>query len=56
MARKRARALSGKVTFITGEARGIGRATAAGLATEGAAVAIGDLDGELAERTAKELG
>jgi short-subunit dehydrogenase len=51
-----ARSLSGKVVFITGAARGIGRATATALIAEGAKVAIGDLDGDLAKRTAKELG
>lgn len=53
---KQDRSLVGKVVFITGAARGIGRATAAALVGEGARVAIGDLDGELALRTAKELG
>jgi NADP-dependent 3-hydroxy acid dehydrogenase YdfG len=48
--------LQGKVVAITGAARGIGRATAGALVSEGARVAIGDLDGELAERTAAELG
>src|SRR3954447_24674904 len=48
--------LRGKVIFITGAARGIGRATAAALLREGARVAIGDLDEDLAKRTAKELG
>jgi len=50
------RSLSGKVVAITGGARGIGRATAAALVRKGARVAIGDLDAELAERTAAELG
>jgi len=50
------RSLQGKVVAITGGARGIGRATAAALRREGARVAIGDLDRELAERTASELG
>jgi NADP-dependent 3-hydroxy acid dehydrogenase YdfG len=48
--------LSGKVVAITGAARGIGRATAGALVSEGARVAIGDLDLPLAERTAAELG
>jgi short-subunit dehydrogenase len=50
------RSLAGKVIFITGAARGIGRATAEALVGEGARVAIGDLDEDLAKRTAKELG
>jgi NADP-dependent 3-hydroxy acid dehydrogenase YdfG len=50
------RTLTGKVVAITGGARGIGRATAAALVRKGAKVAIGDVDAELAERTAAELG
>jgi NAD(P)-dependent dehydrogenase (short-subunit alcohol dehydrogenase family) len=53
---KSGRSLQGKVVVITGAARGIGRATAAALVAEGARVAIGDLDGELAATTAKDLG
>src|SRR3954447_13857545 len=53
---KEPRSLSGRVVAITGAARGIGRATAAALVREGATVAIGDLDGDLARRTAGELG
>jgi NADP-dependent 3-hydroxy acid dehydrogenase YdfG len=51
-----ARSLTGRVIAITGGARGIGKATAAALARRGARVAIGDLDRELAEATAAELG
>ena len=47
---------AGKVVAITGAARGIGRATAEALVREGARVAIGDLDAELAQQTASELG
>jgi len=48
--------LTDKVAVITGAARGIGRATAAALAEQGAVVAIGDLDDETARRTAAEIG
>jgi NADP-dependent 3-hydroxy acid dehydrogenase YdfG len=50
------RSLTGKVIAITGGARGIGKATADALVRRGARVAIGDLDRELAEQTAAELG
>jgi len=53
---KQRRSLSGKVVAITGGARGIGKATAAALVAEGCRVAIGDLQLELAEQTATELG
>jgi NADP-dependent 3-hydroxy acid dehydrogenase YdfG len=49
-------ALNGRVAAITGAARGIGKATAAAFVREGIRVAIGDLDYELAQRTAEELG
>jgi NAD(P)-dependent dehydrogenase (short-subunit alcohol dehydrogenase family) len=55
MAKER-RQLSGKVVAITGGARGIGKATAKALVNKGCRVAIGDLDLELAEQTAAELG
>src|SRR5436309_9637805 len=50
------RPLSNKVVAITGGARGIGHATAQVLARQGARVAIGDLDGDLAAQVAAELG
>jgi NADP-dependent 3-hydroxy acid dehydrogenase YdfG len=58
MARNRAaqQSLHGRVAAITGAARGIGKATAAAFIREGITVAIGDVDGELAESTARELG
>jgi NADP-dependent 3-hydroxy acid dehydrogenase YdfG len=52
---KAPRSLAGKVVAITGGARGIGRATAAALITQGARIAIGDIEASLAERTAQEL-
>ena len=54
--RKPVRSLTGSVVAVTGGARGIGRATAAALVRKGARAAIGDLDLELARRTAGELG
>src|SRR5581483_12178911 len=50
------RSLAGQVVAITGGGRGIGRATAAALINQGARVAIGDIETELAEQTASELG
>lgn len=47
--------LQGKVALITGAARGMGRAIAFRLASEGARVVIGDIQAELAERTAAEI-
>jgi NAD(P)-dependent dehydrogenase (short-subunit alcohol dehydrogenase family) len=53
---KQPKSLNGKVVAITGGARGIGKATAQALVRQGARVAIGDLDVELARQTASELG
>jgi short-subunit dehydrogenase len=50
------RSLAGKAVVVTGGGRGIGAATARALARLGARVAIGDLDLEVAKRTADELG
>jgi 3-oxoacyl-[acyl-carrier protein] reductase len=47
---------SGKVAFITGGARGIGRATAQAFAGEGARVIVADVDAEASEATARALG
>jgi len=48
--------LEGKSAIITGAARGIGRAFAEAYLSEGARVAIADINMEGAERTAAELG
>ena len=53
---KARRSLAGRVVAITGGARGIGRATAAALVTQGARVAIGDIEAGLAQQTAQQLG
>ncbi|MHB8491756.1 MAG: SDR family NAD(P)-dependent oxidoreductase [Solirubrobacteraceae bacterium] len=47
--------LDGKSAIVTGSARGIGRATAELLASEGAQVLINDLDADLAAQTAGEI-
>jgi short-subunit dehydrogenase len=53
---KAPRSLAGRVVAITGGARGIGRATAAALIAKGARVAIGDIEEQLAQTTAEQLG
>jgi NAD(P)-dependent dehydrogenase (short-subunit alcohol dehydrogenase family) len=45
----------GRIAFITGGARGIGRRYARALTEQGAAVALADVDIEEAEKTAAEL-
>ncbi len=47
--------LDGKAAIITGSARGIGRATAELLASEGARVLVNDIDGDVAEQAAGEI-
>jgi NADP-dependent 3-hydroxy acid dehydrogenase YdfG len=56
MARKQVKSVAGKVVAITGGAQGIGKCTAQAMVRRGARVAIGDLNLELAEKTATELG
>src|SRR5262245_34157287 len=47
--------LDGKVAFVTGGARGIGRAIVEKFAAEGADVTFADVDGEAGRQTADEL-
>ena len=47
--------LDGKSAIVTGSARGIGRATAELLTSQGAQVLINDLDGDVAEQAAGEI-
>ena len=48
--------LSGKVAIITGGGHGIGAAYAEGLAKEGAAVALAEVDADAAQAVAEKLG
>jgi meso-butanediol dehydrogenase / (S,S)-butanediol dehydrogenase / diacetyl reductase len=48
--------LSGRRAFVTGGAKGIGRAIAHALAQSGVKVAIADIDADAAQRAAKEIG
>jgi NAD(P)-dependent dehydrogenase (short-subunit alcohol dehydrogenase family) len=53
---KQPRSLHGKVAVVTGGGRGIGKALALALTSEGCRVAIGDVDAAAAEAAASELG
>ena len=48
--------LSGKVAHVTGAGKGIGAGIARALAMAGATLAVSDVDGEAAARTAEEIG
>jgi len=48
--------IEGKIAAITGGASGLGRATAEMIIAHGGQVAIMDLNHELAQQTAEELG
>jgi meso-butanediol dehydrogenase / (S,S)-butanediol dehydrogenase / diacetyl reductase len=48
--------LSGRRAFVTGGAHGIGRAIAVALTRSGVKVAVADVDGDAARRTAQEIG
>jgi 3-oxoacyl-[acyl-carrier protein] reductase len=47
--------LDGKSAIVTGSARGIGRATAELLVSQGAQVLINDLDGDIAQQASNEI-
>ena len=51
-----AKKLEGRVALVTGAARGIGRAVATALIARGARVVVTDIDREMGEATARELG
>jgi 3-oxoacyl-[acyl-carrier protein] reductase len=47
--------LDGRVSIVTGGGNGIGKAYCEGLAAEGSAVAVAEIDGDAAERVASSL-
>jgi NAD(P)-dependent dehydrogenase (short-subunit alcohol dehydrogenase family) len=56
MPRRQPRSLQGSLIAVTGGARGIGAAIARAAADAGMRVAIGDVDGEVAQATAESIG
>jgi 3-oxoacyl-[acyl-carrier protein] reductase len=48
--------LDGKVAVITGSGRGIGEAAARKLAANGARIVVSDIDGDVAQKVASEVG
>ena len=48
--------IEGKIAVITGGASGLGRATAERIIAKGGKVAVLDLNKDLADKTASELG
>ncbi len=50
-----AKQLDGRIAIVTGGGHGIGKAYCQGLAAQGAAVVVAEIDGDAAERTAAEL-
>ena len=47
--------LDGKTSIVTGSAQGVGKGMAMGLAAFGSNIVVADINGEMAETTAKEL-
>ncbi|MBN8867800.1 MAG: 3-oxoacyl-ACP reductase FabG [Solirubrobacterales bacterium] len=50
------KSLEGRAAIVTGSAQGIGRGIAEVLGREGASIVVADINGELAEATAAEMG
>ena len=56
MSANRSRSVAGRIAIVTGAASGMGRATALLLASEGAKVAVTDLDAAACDTVAKQCG